>query len=99
MRGPGKVGQQLAEASVEPITAKVWRVEVGGEAYSLKRWADHALCGPEYKLLVWLKERGLPVFPPILSEDNAPWVHSGAIFMSSIPLLKERRGKFCAPPN
>ncbi len=92
-----KWGQQFAEASVEPITAKVWRVEVGGEAYSLKRRADHAAVWSEYKLLVWLKERGLPVFPPILSEDNAPWVHSGGNIYVLYPFIEGTSGEGLCP--
>ena len=61
-----KWGQQFADAALHQVTAKVWRVEVGAQAYTLKRRADHATVWAEYNLLVPMKDRGLPVLPPIL---------------------------------
>ena len=87
-----KWGQQFADAALHQVTAKVWRVEVGAQAYTLKRRADHATVWAEYNLLVWMKDRGLPVLPPILGEDHVPWVHHGGDVYVLYPFVEGSAG-------
>mgnify|MGYP000955708840 CR=1 FL=1 len=94
-----KWGQQFAEAPLQQLTAKVWRVEYGSEAYTLKRRADHATVWEEYNLLTWLKERGLPVLPPILSQDNVPWAHYGGEVYVLYPYVEGSPGNEVAPTD
>ena len=48
----------------------------------MKRRSDHSSVWAEFNLLKFLSEQGLPVFPPLLCEDEAPWARrEGQIFV------------------
>ncbi|HHT72836.1 MAG TPA: phosphotransferase [Firmicutes bacterium] len=95
----GKWGKQFEEAVLHQVTAKVWRVEAGSEAYTLKRRADHATVWSEYNLLAWLKSRGLPVLPPMLSVDKVPWVHHGGEIYVLYPYVQGSPGEGVCPTD
>lgn len=77
-----KWGLPSDQAELHQIAPRVWRVEAGSKVYLLKHRSDHSSVWAEFKLLNYLSEQGLPVFPPLLSDEEAPWARwEGRIYV------------------
>lgn len=80
-------GSKFASAEAHALVDGVWRLELGDDAYILKRRADRTRAWEEYDLLKWLREHAQPISLLLCTTEGIPWAEYQGSFYVLYPYL------------
>lgn len=80
-------GTEFGTARVYPLVDGIWRLQLDGTSYILKRRTNRTRTLEEYDLLKWLLEQGQPISLLLLTTNNVPWAEERGLFYVLYPFL------------
>lgn len=75
-------GSQFDEAQISFLFGNVWRVDLAGKIYVLKRRTNRTHVWEEYDLINWLSNQNQPISRLLYTTEDMPWAeHQGSVFV------------------